>query len=82
MEAHANRSELTRFNPGGESPSLIPTVPLVGSMTDDIVQSLDLSDLLRSLLDRQSFGVGNCANAQREGKGVEEEGLDRHGFEE
>jgi hypothetical protein len=24
----------------------------------------------------------DCANTQREGKGVEEEGLDRHGFEE
>ena len=49
-------------------------------MTDDIVQSLDLSDLLRYLLDQQSFGMRDCANAQREGKGVEEEGLDRHGF--
>ena len=51
-------------------------------MTDDIVQSLDLSDLLRSLLDQQSFGMRDCANTQREGKGVEEEGLDRHGFKE
>ena len=51
-------------------------------MTDDIVQSLDLSDLLRSLLDQQSFGVRDSANTQREGKGVDEEGLDRHGFEE
>ena len=57
-------------------------MPLVGRMTDDIVQSLDLSDLLRSLLDQQSFGMRDCANTQREGKGVEEEGLDRHGFEE
>ena len=57
-------------------------MPLVGRMTDDIVQSLDLSDLLRSLLDQQSFGMRDCANAQRDGKGVQEEGLDRHGFEE
>ena len=51
-------------------------------MTDDIVQSLDLSDLLRSLLDQQSFGVRDSANTQREGKGVDEEGLDRHGLED
>ena len=37
---------------------------------------------LRALLDQQSFGMRDCANAQRDGKGVQEEGLDRHGFEE
>ena len=57
-------------------------MPLLDLMANDVVQSLDLSDLLRSLLDQQSFGMRDCANTQREGKGVEEEGLDRHGFEE
>ena len=51
-------------------------------MTDDIVQSLDLSDLLRSLLDQQSFGIRDSTNAQRQEKGVGEESLNRHGFKE
>ena len=44
----------------------------------------DLSGLLRlrSVLDQQSFGIRDRANAQREEKGVGEEGLDRHGFKE
>ena len=57
-------------------------MPLLDLIANDVVQSLNLSDLLRSLLDQQSFGMRDCANTQREGKGVEEEGLDRHGFEE
>ena len=55
---------------------------LLDLLANDVVQSLDLSDLLRSLLDQQSFGVRDSANTQREGKGVDEEGLDRHGLED
>ena len=75
---------VTPFDPGGESASGSPleAVPLVGRMAGLIPRPdwkagghfLGLSGLLRlrSLLDQQSFGIRDSANAQREGKGVGE----------
>ena len=86
---------VTSFNRGGESPSHSPTVPVVGRMAEPgfhliallrkasaIGQFLGLSGLLKSLLDQQSFCMRGSANAQREGQGVDEEGLNKHGWVE
>ena len=86
---------VTLFNLGGESPSRSPTVPVVGHMAElgfhliallrkasAIGQFLGLSGLLKSLLDQQSFCMRGSANAQREGQGVNEEGLNKHGWVE
>ena len=83
------------FNRDGESPSRSPTVPVVGRMAEPgfhliallrkasaIGQFLGLSGLLKSLLDQQSFCMRGSANAQREGQGVNEEGLNKHGWVE
>ena len=83
------------FNRDGESPSRSPTVPVVGRMAEPgfhliallrkasaIGQFLGLSGLLKSLLDQQSFCMRGSANAQREGQGVDEEGLNKHGWVE
>ena len=83
------------FNRGGESPSHSPTMPMVGRMAElgshsiallrkasAIGQFLGLSGLLKSLLDQQSFCMRGSANAQREGQGVNEEGLNKHGWVE
>ena len=65
---------MPRFSPvGGEPPSHSPTLPLVGRMADAIGQFLGLNGLLKSLLDQLGFCMRDCANAQREGKGVDEE---------
>ena len=47
-----------------------------------ICQFLGLSGLLKSLLDQQSFCMRGSANAQCEGQGVDEEGLNKHGWVE
>ena len=47
-----------------------------------ICQFLGLSGLLKSLLDQQSFCMRGSANAKREGQGVNEEGLNKHGWVE
>ena len=47
-----------------------------------IGQFLGLRGLLKSLLDQQSFCMRGSANAQREGQGVDEEGLNKHGWVE
>ena len=47
-----------------------------------IGQFLGLSGLLKSLLDQQSFCMRGSANAQCEGQGVDEEGLNKHGWVE
>ena len=83
---------VTSFNRGGESPSHSPTVPVVWRMAElgshlidplrkasAIGQFLRLSGLLKSLLDQQRFCMRGSANAQREGKGVDEERLNGHG---
>ena len=41
---------------------------------------LGFSDLLKSLLDQLGFCMRHSANAQREGKGGDEEGFNRHGL--
>ena len=81
------------FNRGGVSPSRSPRVPVVGRVAElgshliallrkasAIGQFLGLSGLLKSLLDQQSFCMRGSANAQREGQGVDEEGLNKHGW--
>ena len=45
-----------------------------------IGQFLGLVGLLKSLLDQLRFCMRDSANTQREGKGVDEERLNRHGW--
>ena len=45
-----------------------------------LLQFLGFSGLLKTLLDQLGFCMRACANAQREGKCGEEEGLNRHGL--
>ena len=86
---------VTSFNRGGESPSHSPTVPVVGRIAElgsrsiaparllnasAIGQFLGLSGLLKSLLDQLRFRMRDSANTQRDGKGVDEERLNRHGW--
>ena len=83
---------MPRLDPGGESPSHSPTMPLFGRIVElgshsiallwkasAIGQFLGLSGLLKSLLDQLGFCVRDCANAQSEGKCVDEERL-KHGW--
>ena len=71
---------VTRFDPGGESASDSQASPMAGRIADAIGQLFGLSGLLKLQLDQLGFCMRDCANAQREGKGVDEEGFNRHGL--
>ena len=53
---------------------------MAGRIADAIGQLFGLSGLLKLQLDQLGFCMRDCANAQREGKGVDEEGFNRHGL--